>query len=381
LEKAGTTMALKKFVILSASTKGRNDRVAKILKESIQKNCTESKVTHIDSTKYMGFFVRKKYIEAYNQIIKKHPVLWGYMFGKSDHGKKGSKIPDLGYALQDLFSQKLRKKIKELNPDYIIFTHFLPAEQLNRAKDEKLASLYVNVVTDFDVHCLWTQKNVDMFFLPTKESASRLAAFGVPKDRIHVSGVPVTNKIKIDLDKNAIRRKLNLKEDKFTIFVMTGGYGVGDVSYTAEQILENCGENVQIIALNEKNDASRKYMKKIKERYPGRIISFDDNKVHVSYMAASDVVITKADGIILAECLAMGLPVICANPIPGEEERNIEYLVEKGVGSKVYDMTGLTFRINALIQDPELFEHIRKKSLGLSNKDAADTIIKTIISK
>jgi processive 1,2-diacylglycerol beta-glucosyltransferase len=374
-------MALKKFVILSASTKGRNDRVAKILKESILKNCSESKVTHIDSTKYMGFFVKKKYIEAYNHIIKKHPTLWGYMFGKSDHGKKGSKIPDLGYALQDLFSQKLRKKIKELNPDYIIFTHFLPAEQLNRAKDEKLASLYINVVTDFDVHCLWTQKNVDMFFLPTNEAASRLAAFGVRKDRIHVTGIPVPNKIKIELDKKAVRRKLNLDENKFTIFVMSGGYGVGDVSYTSDEILSNCGENVQIIALNEKNDAYKKYMKKVKERNPDRIVTFDDNKVHVSYMAASDVVITKADGMILAECLAMGLPVICANPIPGEEERNIEYLVEKGVGSKVYDMTGLTYRINALVQDPQLLKSIHEKSLKLSKKDAADNIIKTILAK
>jgi len=373
-------MALKKFVILSASTKGRNDRVAKVLKESIQNNCSESKVTHIDSTKYMGFFVRKKYIEAYNHIIKRHPTLWGYMFGKSDHGKKGSKIPDLGYALQDLFSQKLRKKIKELNPDYIIFTHFLPAEQLNRAKDEKLASLYVNVVTDFDVHCLWTQKNVDMFFLPTNESASRLAAFGVRKDRIHVTGIPVPNKIKMSIDKNALKKKLNLAENKFTVFVMDGGYGVGDISYTSEQILENCGPDVQVIALNEKSEASKKYMKKVKERYPGRIVSFDDNKVHISYMGASDAVITKADGMVLSECLAMGLPVICANPIPGEEERNIEYLVEKGVGSKVYDMTGLTYRINALINDPELFKSIHEKSLKLSKKDAADNIIKTIIA-
>ena len=373
-------MALKKFVILSASTQGRNDRVAKILKESIQRNCSESKVTHIDATKYMGFFVKKKYIEAYNMIIKKHPVLWGYMFGKSDHGKKDSKIPDLGYALQDLFSQKLRKKIKELSPDYIIFTHFLPAEQLNRAKEEKLAPLYVNVITDFDVHCLWTQKNVDMFFLPTNESASRLAAFGVRKDRIYVTGIPVPNKIKIDIDKKAVRRKLNLDEDKFTIFVMSGGYGVGDTSYTSDQILEICGPDVQIIALNEKNDASRRYMKKTKERYPGRIVSFDDKKVHVSYMAASDVVITKADGIIMAECLAMGLPVICANPIPGEEERNIEYLVEKGVGSKVYDMTGLTYGIEALHRDPELFKRIREKALKLSRKDAANNIIKTILA-
>ena len=373
-------MALKKFVILSASTDGKKDNIARILKNSILKIYPDSKVTNIDAVKYMGFFVKKKYIEAYNNIIKVHPALWGYMFGKSDQNKKDSKIPDLGYALQDMFSQKLRKKIKELSPDYIIFTHFLPAEQLNRARDEKLATKYINVITDFDVHSLWTQKNIDMFFLPTNESASRLAAFGVRPDRINVTGIPVPAKIKKDFKKQEIRSKLGLAKDKFTVFVMSGGYGVGDTSYTSDELLNNCGKDIQIIAIEETGEASKKYMQKVKELNGGRIATINANDAGLAHIAASDAIITKAEGLTLAECISFGLPVICANPMPGEEERNIDYLVEKGVGAKVYDMTGLIYRINSLVQNQSYYQSIHDKAIELSKADAADNIIKTILA-
>lgn len=373
-------MALKKFLILSASTEGRNDRVSRILRDSILRNYPDSKITQIDATRYMSFLVKKKYIDTYNNIIKKHPALWGYIYGNSDHGRKGNKYPDLGYTLQDFFSQKLRNKIKELYPDYIIFTHFLPAEQLSRCKEEKLAKVYANVITDFDVHFLWTQKNIDMFFLATRESAYRLESFGINKDKINITGIPVSYRLHNDFNKFEIRERLQLKSDRMTVFVMSGGYGIGDVSYICDQILENCGESIQIIALNEDNEKSRKYMEKVKQLYPGQIVNFEDVKNYFNYMAASDIVITKSDGLVLSECMAMGLPVISPNPLPGEEERNIEYLLEEGVGYKVYDIIGLTYRIKELSINQKLLHYKQKKALEISKKNAADEIIKKIIT-
>ena len=47
-------------------------------------------------------------------------------------------------------------------------------------------------------------------------------------------------------------------------------------------------------------------------------------------MDASDCIITKPGGLTTSESLVKGLPMIIINPIPGQEERNTQFLTNTG---------------------------------------------------
>ena len=52
-------------------------------------------------------------------------------------------------------------------------------------------------------------------------------------------------------------------------------------------------------------------------------------------MDAADCIITKPGGLTTSEALAKGLPMIMSNPVPGQEDRNVEFLLNAGAALKV----------------------------------------------
>src|SRR5207237_9860163 len=64
-------------------------------------------------------------------------------------------------------------------------------------------------------------------------------------------------------------------------------------------------------------------------RYPNlRILPFV--RVVPELMCVSDILISKAGGLTTSEALAMELPILIFNPIPGQDFANRDYLVEQG---------------------------------------------------
>jgi processive 1,2-diacylglycerol beta-glucosyltransferase len=61
-------------------------------------------------------------------------------------------------------------------------------------------------------------------------------------------------------------------------------------------------------------------------------------------MAASDVVLTKAGGATVHECLAAGVPAVVNYVIPGQEEGNLELLERLGCGCRAPVAGGETGR-------------------------------------
>ena len=99
-------------------------------------------------------------------------------------------------------------------------------------------------------------------------------------------------------------------------------------------------------------------------------------------MDASDCIITKPGGLTTSELLAKKLPAILMNPIPGQEDRNMEFLVNSGaaviatdtfpVDEALYEIMNNPWRMELLKQS---VEHIGKPN---STKDVCDFILKTI---
>src|SRR6266576_1791677 len=96
-------------------------------------------------------------------------------------------------------------------------------------------------------------------------------------------------------------------------------------------------------------------------------------------MKTSDLFIGKPGGLTTAEALACGLPMVIVSPIPGQEERNSDHLLEDGVAVKCNEMTTIPYKIDSLLEDPMRLEAMRRRAFVLGRPHAARTIVETVV--
>ena len=103
------------------------------------------------------------------------------------------------------------------------------------------------------------------------------------------------------------------------------------------------------------------------------------NKIH-DLMKISDLFIGKPGGLTTSEALACGLPMAIIQPIPGQEERNSDHLLEEGIAVKCNELTTLPYKIEKLICDPPRLARMREKATAWGRPNAARTVVETLLA-
>jgi processive 1,2-diacylglycerol beta-glucosyltransferase len=147
---------------------------------------------------------------------------------------------------------------------------------------------------------------------------------------------------------------------------------------TAARLLAMPGD-FQLVALAGRNEKLLAELKKLAEAHPGRLFPTGFTRTIERIMAASDIAVTKPGGLTSSECLAMGLPMILVNPIPGQEERNADYLLENGAALKAYDYPGLEFRVKDLLANPGRLASLQERTAALGRPHAADAVLRKVL--
>lgn len=80
-----------------------------------------------------------------------------------------------------------------------------------------------------------------------------------------------------------------------------------------------------------------------------------------------------------AEALACGLPMVIFSPIPGQEERNSDHLLEEGAAIKCNDLTTIPYKLDLLLAQPERLHGMRQRALRIAKPAAARTIVETLL--
>jgi processive 1,2-diacylglycerol beta-glucosyltransferase len=96
-------------------------------------------------------------------------------------------------------------------------------------------------------------------------------------------------------------------------------------------------------------------------------------------MQMADLFIGKPGGMTASEALACGLPMVIFSPIPGQEERNSDHLLEEGAAIKCNDLTTIPFKIDLLLNEPARLSSMRQKALQVAKPAAARTIVETLL--
>lgn len=375
----------KKILILSVSAGAGHGRAAEALRAQAAFDFPELEVKHVDVMQFASAAFRKVYTDFYLHLVNKAPSVWAYLYNYSNEAKADSRLERMRRAIEAWNAKKLLKFIHEFSPDAIICTHFLPAELLSRmrARAETTPPVWVQV-TDFDLHRMWVHEHIQGYFAANEEVAFRMREQGIAEQTIHVTGIPIMPAFTLAPEREICAKELNCDPQKLTLMLMSGGAGVGKMAALAERILgmplTRAEADFQLIVLTGKNQTALQQLQMMQPSYQGRLFPIGFSNQVERLMACSDLIVTKPGGLTTSECLAMGLPMIVNAPIPGQEERNADYVMESGAALKAVDEAALLYRIQYLIQHPEKVQRMREHAKAIARPHAAHDVLQQVMA-
>lgn len=378
LNQLAQTMKQKKILLLSVSAGAGHMRAAEAIRAYSIDPQYNALATHLDAMNYVTAGFRKLYTDFYIKLVNSSPAVWSYLYHSTNDAKPDGTMEKMRRGLERLNAHALLKEIAAFEPDAIVCTHFLPAEMLARLlRKERLHCPVWVQVTDFDLHRLWVHEGMAGYFAANDEVAFRMRAQGIAADTIHVTGIPIMPAFAATLDRAECAREFGLDPARKIILLMGGGAGVGNLETIAARLLALNGD-FQLIVMAGKNAKALATLETLAGGHPGRLLpqGFTDRVERL--MACADLVITKPGGLSTSECLAMGLPMIVNSPIPGQEERNADFLLEQGVALKAVDEVALEFRVRYLLDHPEKLDDMRIKARALGRAGAARAVLELV---
>ena len=370
----------KKVLILSAAVGAGHLRAAEALEKTFRRMNAAEDVKNIDVLDYTNPLFRRLYGRAYIDMVNTMPEVLGWMYDTLDRPWENERRR---LALDRLNTQPLIKLLRKENPDIAVCTHFLPSEIISWLSAKKKISFpQAIVVTDFDAHAMWLCRHFEHYFVALDETREHLSKIGIPGEKITVSGIPIDPVFAEQKDKLACREKFGLDKDKLTILVSAGGFGVGKIEHLLEalasletpaQIIAVCGRNEELKRELEKLAAERLNNERVRFFPIGFTREMDE------YMSAADLIVGKPGGLTTSEALAKGLIFVIVNPIPGQEERNSDHLLEKGCAIKCNNLPVLAYKIDRLVNDKNRLEAMRKNIAHLARPDASRKIVEKLL--
>jgi processive 1,2-diacylglycerol beta-glucosyltransferase len=369
----------KKVLILSASVGAGHISAANALEKEFRRQNTAAEIKNIDVLEYTNPLFRRLYGKAYLDMVNKMPEVLGWMYDSLDKPWENERRR---LALDRLNTQPFIKLIKREKPDIAVCTHFLPAEIISwlRAKN-KIDTKQSIVVTDFDAHAMWLCHNFEHYFVALDETKIHLEKVRIPKEKITVSGIPIDPVFAELKDKSEMREKHGLDKDKLTILVSAGGFGVGNIANLLEALSE-LETPSQIIAVCGRNEELKNELDKLaREKLNTNRVKFHPigyTKQMDEFMSASDLIVGKPGGLTTSEALAKNLIFVIVNPIPGQEERNSDHLLEKGCAIKCNNLPVLAYKIDKLMADKDRFEAMKQNVQNLATPNSAETVVNTL---
>jgi processive 1,2-diacylglycerol beta-glucosyltransferase len=372
---------LKKVLLLSASAGAGHLRAAEAVEKAFKQtaDADSREVKHIDVLDYTNKVFRHLYSKAYIDLVNKLPEVPGWVYDKLDKPWKNERRR---LALDKLNTRPFVKLLREYQPDLIVCTHFLPAEIVSWLKaKERLSSRQVIIVTDFDVHAMWLVHHYERYFVALDEARVYLMALGIKQTRITVSGIPIDPVFAKKKNKREMRLKHGLAADRTTILVSAGGFGVGAVDALIASLLP-LQHRAQVVAICGRNEELKQRLTRLAARAkPNASVllkPFGYTQEMDELMAASDLVLGKPGGLTTSEALARGLVFVIVNPIPGQEERNSDHLLEGGAAIRCNNLPALSYKLDRLLADPSRFASMQANSRRMGKPNAAMEIVEQL---
>ncbi len=362
----------KRVLILSASVGAGHLRAAEAVELAVRQLDPAAVVKNVDVLDLTNAAFRRLYGKAYLDLVNKVPHVLGYFYDLLDRPRRPKSTRDrLRLALEKLNLRPFVKFLEEKPWDVIVNTHFLPAEIIaSLRRKDRFHTPQLTVTTDFETHRLWVNQPCDHYFTATEEGAAYLQHWGVPAEHTTATGIPIHPVFSQEKPREECLLRQGLVGDRPVLLQLAGGFGVGPIEQIYRAVLD-IEVPLEVVVVTGRNAAAKEQLAEVAPPARHRVKLLGFTKEIDELMAAADLVLSKPGGLTTSETLARGAAMAVINPIPGQESRNSDFLLENGAAIKINNLGTLAHKLTRLLGDKQRLAGLKAAAKRLGRPRAA----------
>lgn len=363
---------MRSIAFLYASEGTGHKAAAENLKEWFLDSGCENTAMCLDVLEVLPSWLRGTVSKGYLLIARHTPWIWGRFYWGSDKPSvQASAFDNIHSLLCSIYLPRIEDQVYSSGAEAVVFTHYFGASLFASRNRLKIPVFYVN--TDFVTHRFQRSSVFSASFTASEAALEQYRIDGI--GNVFNTGIPVSKKYSSPVSKKTARERLGLNMDKKTVLVTGGGIGAGPVIDVTDslakekyfQTLVICGNNSQLY-------------KKLSSKYNGneniRIMSFVDNMP--DFYSASDLAVMKPGGLSLSEALSAKLPLLLMEPIPGQEQLNMDVLCGNNAARRLKNSSRTSEEALEILENHLVLESLTEGIERFSKPRAAEEILEII---
>jgi processive 1,2-diacylglycerol beta-glucosyltransferase len=367
---------VKRILIFHISEFGGHSKAAENIKEALKAKDHQLQVLNLDGLGYFYPLGGKIVNFVYAIVIKHLPQLWGKIY---DRKKLVKSVTPLRRFVNERTFKRLSHLLKEFKPDCFVVTQAFPCGIVGDFKKKfGLKIPLIAVVTDYYPHRFWIHSHIDKYVVACSEARDALVQEGVEENKVNILGIPISIKFLHSCNREEVAREQGFLQGIPSVLIMGGGLGIGPIEKIARR-LDSLNCEFQVIAVCGKNKKLHDWFANNKFRKTVFYFSYIDF-VH-KIMDFADIIITKAGGITVSEALSKGLAIVITNPIPGQEERNVKYLLNKEAVIRAQHVSEVESLVEMLLRNNKKIQFLRQRAKEISLVDSSLRIAELILKE
>ena len=367
--------SLPRITILTANAGGGHRAASRSLIEALEGKAVVTQVSMLDDH---APFPLNTWSATYAPWVNYTPWLYRmvYRFGESRE-----RIVATQKAVYPLLKKHVSSLLHPEDADLFISVHPLQIEMPLWYMEEIGHRVpFVTVVTDpVTAPLAWFCPDVDLCVVATEPAYQTGLLCGIDPKRLKLIGLPIRRAFgqMQGHDKQDLRARLGLAPKKPLVLMSGGGAGIGRIVPMARALAKQLGQqgrDVQMAIIAGRNKELYKRLKRQKWPVPVQVLGFVDNMAE--WMAAADLLLTKAGPGMLAEAACLGVPVVITDFVPGQEIGNVSWVVKNGAGIYEHEIEGIAAVASELLRsgNPTL-EMIGCQAKAMARPDASTEIV------
>lgn len=329
--------------MLSAPVGEGHVAAARALAARMRARWPQARVREVEST---GGARRDRLLAtAYAVVMRRAPALYGIGYDMLVAHPWFARLCKCvaGWRLARTLEPLLRSE----RPELVVSTYPMITGGLARLRRRGALDAYgVAVVTDVAVHPFWVWAGIDETWT-LLEASRRQAAAIEPGADVRVAPAVVGPRVH-RRDRAEVRRATGVDPDAFLVLVSGGSLAFGGLETLAEAVLD-AGDGVVAVVLCGRDERLRA---RLAARADPRLRALGWTDRVPELLAAADLTLTTAGGMIATESLSAGTPVLFAAPVAGHGRAGARMTAEAGLALVCAEQGAVTAAVRRLRDDP-----------------------------
>lgn len=230
----------------------------------------------------------------------------------------------------------------------------------------------ITCITDVVDNWEWVYPETDLYLVASESVKTRLRDKGIHPDNILVTGVPVRKAFKTF----RYTEEPGPRKEKQLLVLANAMESVKLDEDLIEQLAQV--KNLRTVIITGTQKSLYQKLTKLNRWACIEIVGFVEDLA--PYMAHSDLIISKAGGATIFEAIEMELPLLIQQSLVGQENHNVIFVQESGIGELIPPNDLLSARVKALLNNRQSIQNYRRNIRNLKRTLNQDQIAPRLLT-